>query len=283
MRKNTKRTSGVDAEDGMPLWASKLIERFDLYSCSLQSAVTDAFERVFRQIQSIQSTQDAIVARLADLEAKLDHPRQTALDRSALYSTIVKVKADSQRIEEKSMRIAWVGIDEQANEESTRRFDREILKEVVHTSGDEQLIREFEQGRITSHRHPAGKPRRIIKISLPSQALRDALLDHMRSGRQSLTQRFVHFFARRDYTAEELSVDRSLRKEAGDLNAREGKLAYVVRDFNIVKLKVPRELPRRPITLSSIQTSRSSDELSGTRSRTRGRAGRVQHIPSSSA
>lgn len=244
---------------------------------------------MFKQIQSIQSTQDAIVARLAGLEAKLDHPHQTALDRSALYSNIVKVKADSQRIEEKSMRIAWVGIDEQANKESTRRFDREILKEVVHTSGDEQLIREFEQGCITSNRHPAGKPRgpgergRIIKISLPSQALRDALFDHMRSGRQSLTQRCVHSFARRDYTAEELSVDRSLRKEAGDLNAREGKLAYVVCDFNIVKLKVPRELPRRPITSSSIQTSRSSDELSGTRSRTSGRAGCVHHIPSSSA
>lgn len=133
----------------------------------------------------------------------MDSMRSTSLDKSLLYSTMVKVKADCRRIDEKSMRIAWLGIDEQSNEESTRRFDREILKEAIETSGDDQLIREFEQGRITSHRHPAGKPRkpgergRIIKISLPSQTLRDSLLDHMRSGRQSLTQRFVHSFARR--------------------------------------------------------------------------------------
>lgn len=52
---------------------------------------------------SIQKTQDAFVARLAELEAILDHSRQTAL---GALCTIVKVKADSQRIGEKSMRIA---------------------------------------------------------------------------------------------------------------------------------------------------------------------------------
>ncbi|KAK6035607.1 hypothetical protein COOONC_26886 [Cooperia oncophora] len=56
---------------------------------------------------------------------------------------------------------------------------------------------------------------RIIKIELPSQALRDKLLHHMRSGRQSLTRRFVHSYARRDYTSEELELDRTLRKQAG--------------------------------------------------------------------
>ncbi|RCN35066.1 hypothetical protein ANCCAN_19097 [Ancylostoma caninum] len=70
---------------------------------------------------------------------------------------------------------------------------------------------------------------------------------HMRSGRQSLTQRYVHSFARRDYTAQELQLDRALRKQAGDLNAREGKLNYVERDFEIVKLRNPRELPRRSL------------------------------------
>ncbi|KIH64646.1 hypothetical protein ANCDUO_05039 [Ancylostoma duodenale] len=130
---------------------------------------------------------------------------------------MIKVKADSKRIDDKLERIMWVGIDEQPTEELTRRFDHEILREVVHTSGDDQLILEFEQGRITSHHHPVGRPRgpgqrgRIIKISLPTQDLRDSLLAHMCSGRQSLTQRFVHSYARRDYNAEELSLDRTLR------------------------------------------------------------------------
>lgn len=82
-----------------------------------------------------------------------------------------------------------------------------------------------------------------------------------------------------------MSVDRALRREAGDLNAREGKLAYVVRDFNIVKLKMPRELPRRPLTKDAPQSSSSSssDGLSETRHSVGGRTGRDQHIPASQA
>ncbi|KIH51163.1 hypothetical protein ANCDUO_18753, partial [Ancylostoma duodenale] len=133
--------------------------------------------------------------------------------------------------------ITWVGIDEKCDEESTRRFDQETIREAVHTSGNEDLIRELEAGRITSHRHPAGKPRgssgrgRIIKIRLANQELRDALLSHVRTGRQSLTEQFVHSFARRDYKAEELNLDRALRKRAGDLNALEDLLKINWRDL----------------------------------------------------
>ncbi|EYC00245.1 hypothetical protein Y032_0117g691 [Ancylostoma ceylanicum] len=73
----------------------------------------------------------------------------------------------------------------------------------------------------------------------------------MRTGRQSLTQHFIHFFVRRDYTPEELALDRSLRKQAGDLNAQAGKLLYVVRDFEIFKLKAPCDLPRRTMTTAA--------------------------------
>ncbi|KIH67430.1 hypothetical protein ANCDUO_02237 [Ancylostoma duodenale] len=220
-------------------------------------------------MQEIQTTQDSIMNRLVDLEAKINTVYgSTSNQKSLLYSPMIKVKADSQRIDEKLERITWVGIDKQSTEESTRRFDHEILREVIHTSGDDELVREFEQGRITSHRHPVGKPRgpgqrgRIIKISLPNQSLRDSLLAHMRSGRQTLTQQFVHSYARRGYTAEELSLDRMLRKEAGDLNAREGKLAYIVRDFDTIKLNAPRDLPRRPISSSSqVVQVRSNDRL----------------------
>ncbi|RCN44067.1 hypothetical protein ANCCAN_09930 [Ancylostoma caninum] len=70
----------------------------------------------------------------------------------------------------------WASIDEQEDEESTRRFDFEILKEAVYSSGDDWLIDEFNRRIIKSHRHA---------------------IEHMRSGRQSLTQRYDHSFASR--------------------------------------------------------------------------------------
>lgn len=58
----------------------------------------------------------------------------------------------------------------------------------------------------------------------------------MRSGRQSLTENFVHSFARKGYTEEDLHLDRALRREAGQLNAHAGKILYVACDFEIIKL-----------------------------------------------
>ncbi|KAL6742641.1 hypothetical protein Aduo_015771 [Ancylostoma duodenale] len=252
---NSKRNSNVDSPLEMPLWASKLIERFDSYSSIMQQSLSDSFDRILGQISDLQRVQNSIISRLSMIENRLSSDFSSpAEQQNLIYSTLVKVRADSHTIDEKLRRITWVGIDEQEDEDSTRRFDYEILKEAVYSSGDDRLIDEFNRGNIKSHRHPIGKPRgpgtrgRIIKIALPSQELRDILLEHMRSGRQSLTQQYVHSFARRDYTAQELQLDRALRKQAGDLNAREGKLNYVVRDFEIVKLRSPRELPRRSLT-----------------------------------
>ncbi|EYB87460.1 hypothetical protein Y032_0262g569 [Ancylostoma ceylanicum] len=196
---------------------------------------------------------------------------------------MVKVRADSSKIDEKMGTITWVGIDEKANEDDTRRSDQEIIREVVLTSGNEDLIRELDAGRIIFHRHPVGKPRgpsgrgRIIKIRLAKEELRDALLSHMKSGRQSLTEQFVHSFARRDYTMEELNLDRALRKRAGDLNALEGKLIYIVRDFDIIKLKYPRELPRHLIGGSTTNSSNSSSGTNITRVTTRSQSRTLNH------
>ncbi|VDK58452.1 unnamed protein product [Cylicostephanus goldi] len=62
----------------------------------------------------------------------------------------------------------------------------------------------------------------------------------MKSGRLSLTRQFIHSYARKDYTREELEFDRTLRRKAGLMNRQEGKLLYVVRDLRIHKLKNPR-------------------------------------------
>ncbi|KIH64710.1 hypothetical protein ANCDUO_04979 [Ancylostoma duodenale] len=250
-RKNDDTTENCEA---VPLWACKLIDKFDLYSSSLERTLSASFDRVFNEIAKLQQTQASILSRLSELENKFACNSSTHADsQNLLYSTTVKIKTDTEKINDKAIRITWVGIGEQRDEATTRKFDQEIVKEVIYTSGDEELVPEFEQGRVSWQRHPPGKPRgvgergRIIKISLPSQHLRDKLLAHMRTGRQSLTQNFIHSFARRDYTAEELNFDRSLRKQAGDLNAQAGKLAYVVRDFQIIKLKAPRDLPMRTL------------------------------------
>ncbi|XGW08955.1 hypothetical protein V3C99_011344 [Haemonchus contortus] len=196
--------------------------------------------------------------------------------RSALYSTLVKFKSDAKIVDEKACRITWVGIGEQASETATRTFDKEAIKEVIESSGDDELIREFNSGKITLCRYPKNKPSagnhkpRIIKITLGNQCLRDRLLEHMRAGRLSLTRDFVHSYARTDYTREELEYDRSLRKKAGKLNQEEGKLAYVVRDLCIHKLKNPRDLPSKDrgsspsLTLRDPQTRPAPTDFAAT-------------------
>ncbi|KAK5972228.1 hypothetical protein GCK32_016596 [Trichostrongylus colubriformis] len=68
---------------------------------------------------------------------------------------MVKVKADGETIEEKLKRITWVGMGEQADERSMMKFDMEALREVICSSGDEQLI---EKRNKTAHRFPAIMP-----------------------------------------------------------------------------------------------------------------------------
>ncbi|EYB86591.1 hypothetical protein Y032_0276g1088 [Ancylostoma ceylanicum] len=170
------RRKGTDATiEEMPLWAERLIERFDHFSTSLERSLTDSFERIFGELASIHRTQSTILTRLSELEKKVSCKEVPGNDQqNLLYSTLVKIQTDGELINEKSRRIAWIGIDEQIDEESTRRFDHDIVKEAVYTSRDQELIREFEERRIVSHRHPPGKPRgpaargRIIKIALSS-------------------------------------------------------------------------------------------------------------------
>ncbi|WKX95687.1 hypothetical protein Q1695_012275 [Nippostrongylus brasiliensis] len=263
----------------MPLWANMLIERFDLCASSIRTSM----DRLVDQFQAIQENQRQLLARLDALEEKINSALSTKLDqKSLLYSTLLKFQANAGTIEGKSKRIAWIGIEEKGSEEATKRFDREILKEVVHTSGDAELIANFDRGLITAQRHPHGKPRapgeqgRLMKIFLPNQELRDSLLAHMKTGRQSLTQRFTHSFARRDYTTDQLMLDRAIRKEAGERNAREGRLASVVPDFQIVKLSSPRELPRGQMTASSSQPVPSQSVAGSRPAALGGREGRTQ-------
>uniref|UniRef100_A0A7I4Z501 Uncharacterized protein n=1 Tax=Haemonchus contortus TaxID=6289 RepID=A0A7I4Z501_HAECO len=145
---------------------------------------------------------------------------------------------------------------------------------MIFSSGDDELIEEeyyrgFSKRRITAHRRLPMKPRnqggrdRVIKIELPSSDMKDKLLRHMKSGRQSLTRRFVQSYARRDYTVEEWELDRSLRKQAGLANAKVRKLQYVVGDLQIHQLKNARHLPYRSPTSFSESAKVPSGSLVG--------------------
>ncbi|KIH58328.1 hypothetical protein ANCDUO_11467 [Ancylostoma duodenale] len=148
----------------------------------------------------------------------------------------------------KGVSIAWVGTDEQSDDSATSKFNREAVKEITDSSGDGDLLSEWQGRKVEIHCYPeirssSHRPR-IIEITLRTQELRDKLLAHMKMGGLSLTKRCVHSYARKVHTRGELEYDRTLRKKAGLLNQQEGRLVYVVRDLSIHKLKNPCAFPR---------------------------------------
>lgn len=253
----SRRSKDTDV-DAPPLWLEEILKRWDSY---LQK-----FDRIFDFMLKIQESQTSILNRLKNLESNItsstgDH------NTEALYSTLVKFHCDAKTVQEKSCRITWVGVGEHENSQSTHAFDCEAVKEVIEASGDDELLSEWRNRKIDVRRFPEGQVRsndqrpRIIKIALRSKDLRDKLLDHMRRGRLSLTSQFVHSYARKDYTREELEFDRALRRKAGEMNKQEGKLSYVVRDLSIHKLKTPRDLTARSGN-SSVSRPRDSSNNS---------------------
>ncbi|KIH59300.1 hypothetical protein ANCDUO_10472 [Ancylostoma duodenale] len=186
----------------------------------------------------MQETQGEILSKIGHIEEQLlMDSREACHTRSELYSTLVKFRTDAKIVDTKSCGITWIGIGEQADENATRLFDNEALREVIETSGDDDLLRELNCGRVELRRHPRIKSSannsrpRIIKIKLQTQELRDRLLRYMKSGRQSMTQRFIHSYARTDYTREEINYDRILRRKAGQMNQQEGALLAAKQRF----------------------------------------------------
>ncbi|KHJ84018.1 hypothetical protein OESDEN_16272 [Oesophagostomum dentatum] len=57
-------------------------------------------------------------------------------------------------VQEKSCKITWVGIGERENMQSTIAFDREAVKEIIETSGDEDLLSEWNNKKIDIRRYP---------------------------------------------------------------------------------------------------------------------------------
>ncbi|EYC05465.1 hypothetical protein Y032_0082g1600 [Ancylostoma ceylanicum] len=118
-RTGSRMTTSDEEKGDMPAWASKLIEGFDSYSSCMQLSLTDTFDRVFTKMNDLLETQSSIVSRLSELEKKISSIPPPHSRQSLLYSTLVKVKADNKRIDEKLRMITWIGIDEQIDEDAT--------------------------------------------------------------------------------------------------------------------------------------------------------------------
>ncbi|WKY11459.1 hypothetical protein Q1695_003208 [Nippostrongylus brasiliensis] len=169
-----------NGDDDLPLRSRRMMGNYD----------ASRNDRRTRYCHHSSGSSTKSMRTISDLEKKLATMSWQLVDHNLLYSTMVKVKSDEKKIDDKLKRIAWIGIGEQHDGESTRMFDLEALKEVVEASGDEELFSELNKGNMRSHRHPPGQPGgthcrgRLIKIDLPSRELKERLLRHMRSGMQ---------------------------------------------------------------------------------------------------
>ncbi|VDO06973.1 unnamed protein product [Haemonchus placei] len=164
-----------------------MLEQFASFAERIERAPTLSLAEMTDGIEEVTRRQSENISRLDALEERVTSLQiSSPVDHSLLYSTLVKVKRGKN--DGKLRRITWVGIGEQADKVSTKKFDQEALRGVILSSGDDELIEEFSRGRMKSHRHPFLKPRnqggrdRITKIELPSPAMKDRLLRHMKSG-----------------------------------------------------------------------------------------------------
>ncbi|VDP44673.1 unnamed protein product [Heligmosomoides polygyrus] len=120
-----KPCEGCDQD--LPIWAVKMIEKYDFCAERLEKALVVSFEKILIKIEKITVRQEDILSRVDALEKSVSGLERSGpkLDQNTLYSTIVKVRDDGMRIDEKMRRTAWIGISEQDGDAKTRKFDTE--------------------------------------------------------------------------------------------------------------------------------------------------------------
>ncbi|KAK6044378.1 hypothetical protein COOONC_18117 [Cooperia oncophora] len=130
--KKCKCNGNVEA----PPWLETMFKRWDDY--------LSRFDRLYDLLFAMQESQNAILRKIEMLENRFQNDRSTnEFSRSELYSTLVKFNADSRNVADKQCKIVWYGIDEGKDEAETSAFDREALNEVVNSSCDDELVKEW--------------------------------------------------------------------------------------------------------------------------------------------
>ncbi|CAJ0593786.1 unnamed protein product [Cylicocyclus nassatus] len=74
--------------------------------------------------------------------------RRSKNDDPAPASPPAWLKEILQRWDDYFTRITWVGIDEKESDHATQAFDCEAIKEVIEVSGNEELLREWNNKKI---------------------------------------------------------------------------------------------------------------------------------------
>ena len=257
MSGRNKRPAAAELEDIPPKWIEQLTVTLLAQTQTILRPFIDAVSELKESNNRIHELISTHLTHINDNKHRLEKlesgPSVNNSDLSnVMYNAVAKVQTDQSTLGQKACRITWVGIQEKDSDQATFAFDSQALREVVEASENNELVQLLNNKQISCKRHPeqrnpnSDRPR-IIKIQLPTPEHRDNLLQFMRKGRQSLTRTMVHSYARRDYTQEQLELDRSTRREAGRLNAEAGELVWVVRDMKLFKLRTSRPLPARSV------------------------------------
>ncbi|KAK6044934.1 hypothetical protein COOONC_17562, partial [Cooperia oncophora] len=130
MARGGSQRKSSDQERELPQWATMMMDLYASCADRLEKALTTSLAKLADRIDEMNTRQNEILSRLAALEDSISGLQVScSLDQKLLYSTIVKVKADGEKIDDKLKRITWIGIGEQGDETATRRFDMEALRE----------------------------------------------------------------------------------------------------------------------------------------------------------
>ena len=227
------------------LSVDKLLEIFREERNEFRNIIMELITKQFEIIEKSIETRLSQIVSSQNVQAPSLNTQWPDLSPSAISSLMCRVVQQTDTILEKSTRAVLVGYEEDQDEAVTHERDKVLIQKVLEKIGDPHLT----PLTVSFHRHPkerkSSSSHRIIKIQFPDKLARDRFLSQAHKIRAASLTGNPHAFLRRDFTSEELTRDRDLRREAGRRNSEQNQLAYVVRDLRIVTLTNPRPLPKR--------------------------------------
>uniref|UniRef100_A0A7I4Y7Q0 Uncharacterized protein n=1 Tax=Haemonchus contortus TaxID=6289 RepID=A0A7I4Y7Q0_HAECO len=98
-RGSQSETTDRDQDKELPLWISLLYEKFAPPAERVEKALTLSLAKLTDGIEEVTRRQSEIISCLDALEERVTSLQSSSpVDRNPLFSTLVKVKADSERI-----------------------------------------------------------------------------------------------------------------------------------------------------------------------------------------
>ncbi|GMR40267.1 hypothetical protein PMAYCL1PPCAC_10462, partial [Pristionchus mayeri] len=221
----------------------------------------DAANKVISLLESLHVKLDgmpkcecnALRQEVSDLKGMLakalnqQAPPPPSSSPSSTYTAVKQALNDAATYADKASRAVWVGRKEGASPTETAEADQKAVEELVSELNIPELTQALASGDIKHHRHPQVKgdrKNRIMKISMPSQKVRDTFLSAVRSARPNAVTKISGNYIRRDLCPYELELEKKARIEAYKLNCEKDGLYYGVRDEKLYKFGGnPRPLP----------------------------------------